>query len=101
VFLKPAMDILLGVTVQHQPEPRARLGCDISANDERQDYLRARLNRDGDGQWVATPFPVQDSSMFALFVETDCLVVRPPHAPAATAGSVVPIVLFPAAAVAF
>jgi len=41
---------------------------------------------------------VQDSSMMRLLAEADCLVVRPPHAPAVVAGTIVPIMRFPDAA---
>ena len=40
-----------------------------------------------DGRLVATPFPVQDSSMIRVLAEADALVLRAPHAPAAPAGS--------------
>jgi molybdopterin molybdotransferase len=33
--------------------------------------------------------------MMRLLSEADCLVVRPPHAPAIAAGATVPIVPFP------
>ena len=66
---------------------RGVLGRDLKANDERADYLRATLNRGADGTPVATPFPVQDSSMLVPLAAADCLVVREPHAPAAAAGS--------------
>ena len=39
------------------------LGRDLKANDERADYMRATLEWRADGTAVATPFPVQDSSM--------------------------------------
>ena len=76
----------------------ARLGVALGANDRRQDYLRARLARGTDGALEAFPFEVQDSSMMRLLAAADCLVVRPPHAPAIKAGSMVPIVTFPAEA---
>jgi molybdopterin molybdotransferase len=44
------------------------------------------------------PFEVQDSSMMRLLAEADCLVIRPPHAPAVAAGTIVPIVRFSDAA---
>jgi molybdopterin molybdotransferase len=65
----------------------ALLGCDLPENDERQDYLRATLADGPDGLAVATPAPAQDSSMLTPLAEADCLVIRPPHAPAAKAGS--------------
>jgi molybdopterin molybdotransferase len=65
----------------------ARLGADIPANDGRQDYVRATLAPGPDGLPVATPFARQDSSMLRLLMQADCLLVRPPNAPAASAGS--------------
>ena len=64
----------------------ARLGCDLPSNDERADYLRATLAPGPDGVPVATPAPVQDSSMLTKLARADCLLVREPHAPAAKAG---------------
>ena len=56
------------------------------------DYLRATLTRDGSGALIATPFAKQDSSMLSLLVKAQCLVVRPPHAPAAPQGTAVDII---------
>jgi molybdopterin molybdotransferase len=82
LFLAPLIRRLAGrEDVQHLPQT-ARLGRDLPANDERADYLRATL--DGD---VATPVPVQDSSLMAALARAGCLVIREPHAPAAAAGS--------------
>jgi molybdopterin molybdotransferase len=64
----------------------ARLGCDLPANDERQDYLRATLSPGTNGQ-IATPLPDQDSSLMAPLAKADCLLIRAPYAPAAAAGS--------------
>lgn len=69
------------------PQEAAVLGGDLPANDERADYLRAALTIDRNGQAVATPAPVQDSSMLVPLADAGCLVVREPHAPAAKAGS--------------
>lgn len=92
VFLQPALDRLLGVVADAaRPQPTALLGCDLAANDERQDYLRATLAADAGGRPVATPFPLQDSAMLSRLAQADCLVVRPPHAPAARAGESVGI----------
>ena len=70
-----------------EPEvENATLGADLPANDHRADYLRATLTRDADGGRIATPLPVQDSSLMATLARADCLVIRPPEAPAAAAG---------------
>ena len=89
LFLKPALAAMLGMA---EVEPRletAVLGADLGENDRREDYLRATLARDGDGNRVATPFPIQDSSNFSRLAQADCLVVRAPHAPPAKAGETV------------
>ena len=89
LFLRPALATMLGIA---DVEPRletAILGADLGENDRREDYLRATLARDSDGNRIATPFPLQDSSNFSRLVEADCLVVRAPHAPLAKAGELV------------
>ncbi|HUN51624.1 MAG TPA: hypothetical protein VMU42_10920, partial [Candidatus Sulfotelmatobacter sp.] len=58
----------------------------------REDYLRATLAWDAAGQAVATPFAKQDSSMLSRLAAADCLVVRPPLAPAARAGETVDMI---------
>jgi molybdopterin molybdotransferase len=93
MFLRPAIDVMLGREATAEPQPTALLGRDLPANDSREDYLRARLSYDAEGRRVATPFDRQDSSMLSLMSAADCLVVRPPRAPAIAAGSIVNIVL--------
>jgi molybdopterin molybdotransferase len=87
LFLVPLIRRLAGRAAQEPQLEPALLGCDLPANDERADYLRAALKPGPDGLAVATPFPVQDSSMLGPLAESQCLVVREPHAPAAKAGS--------------
>jgi molybdopterin molybdotransferase len=74
-------------------EVPATLGCNLEANDERQDYLRAHLNWKGTGFLVATPASRQDSAMYATFASADCLVKRPPYAEKAAAGDPVTVIL--------
>ncbi len=85
LFLSPLMRRLAGRSDILPVEEDAVLGNDLAANDHRQDYLRATL-AESNGTWVATPFPVQDSSMIRVLAEADALVVRAPHAPAAAKG---------------
>src|SRR5215468_4553707 len=87
LFLVPLIRRLTG-RADYAPrlEP-AQLGCDLPENDERADYLRATLAPGPDGLPVATPCPVQDSSMLLPLARADCLLIREPHAPAARAGS--------------
>ncbi|MGE0750898.1 MAG: gephyrin-like molybdotransferase Glp [Variibacter sp.] len=86
LFMVPLVRALAGRTDVQRETATARLGRDLPANDERQDYLRATLERTADGTPVATPLSVQDSSMMSALARADCLVIRPPRAPAAKAG---------------
>jgi molybdopterin molybdotransferase len=95
LFLKPALERLSGLPDNSDPPMTARLGVALKQNDRRQDYLRARLQRAPDGPLEVVPFEVQDSSMMRPLAASDCLVVRPPQAPALPAGSEVPIIPFP------
>jgi molybdopterin molybdotransferase len=95
IYLAPAIAAMLGVAKTFIATQSALLAIDLAANDHRQDYLRARLSFDAEGNPVATPFPRQDSSMLSCLAEADCLVIRPPHAPPAKAGSRVSILALP------
>jgi molybdopterin molybdotransferase len=63
----------------------------LKANDSRQDYIRATLEHAPDGARIASPYALQDSSMQRNLRESHCLIVRPPLAPAAAEGELVPI----------
>ncbi|MYZ47717.1 molybdopterin molybdotransferase MoeA [Propylenella binzhouense] len=91
IFLKPLIAAMLGTAFDTEPET-AVLGADMKANDRRQDYVRARVER-RDGKHVATPYSRQDSSMLATLAAANGLIVRPPFAPAIEAGSDVPVLL--------
>jgi molybdopterin molybdotransferase len=87
LFLVPLIRRLAGRQDVEPAPATALLGCDLPANDERADYLRATLAPGPDGTPVATPAALQDSSMLVPLAAADCLLVRPPHAAAAKAGS--------------
>ena len=86
LFLEPLITRLGGL-----PDPdrikTARLSKDLPENDLRQDYLRSALETDTEGQLIATPSAQQDSSLMNVFADARCLVIRPPFAPPAKAGS--------------
>jgi molybdopterin molybdotransferase len=86
LFLVPLLRRLSGRTDLTPTVTSAILGRDLPANDERADYLRARLLKANDASPIAEPFTVQDSSMMVPLAEADCLIVRAPHAPASKAG---------------
>ncbi|MGF7161448.1 molybdopterin molybdotransferase [Rhodoligotrophos appendicifer] len=90
VFLHPLMMALLGRTAGDDVET-VPLAEGLKANDERQDYIRAKLVRDAGGRLCARAMEIQDSSMQRSLANADCLIIRPPHAPTAEAGSAVEI----------
>ncbi|MDE0796849.1 MAG: molybdopterin molybdotransferase MoeA [Alphaproteobacteria bacterium] len=87
MFLAPAIRKMLGMENLLPETGTARLGSDLPENDEREDYLRASLTRDENGDLIATPYGKQDSSMFATIARADALVIRKPFIKAAMAGS--------------
>jgi molybdopterin molybdotransferase len=87
LFLVPLIRHLQGDAHAGAPQDEpAILGADLPMNDGRKDYLRARLTRDADGRPLASPASRQDSSMLRVLAESNCLIVREPHAPPAKAG---------------
>jgi len=85
LFMRPLLRALLGRSDVHNVLEDAVCGAPLRENDRRQDYLRATLSH-SDGDLVATPFSAQDSSLSRPLALADCLMVRPPFAPAAAAG---------------
>jgi molybdopterin molybdotransferase len=82
VFLAPLLRALLG-------DPRAGadasdtaiVGIDLPANKARRDYMRAALTRDDAGRTVATPYPLQDSSLLTELASSQALLLREIDAP--------------------
>jgi molybdopterin molybdotransferase len=96
LFLVPLIRKLSGRNAIRHAVETALLGRDLAANDLREDYLRARLERRADGVLIATPVDHQDSSLLGNLAAARALVIRPPHAPAAAAGSPCEILRLPA-----
>lgn len=87
LFLVPLLHALQGDTAPAYRTLPARLGCHMPANDWRMDFMRATLADDGAGGLVATPLPVQDSSLLSVLAAADGLLIRDADAPAAPAGA--------------
>ena len=86
LFLLPLVAQLSGAA-DPLPRPRtATLAEPLPANGPRADYMRAL---DQDGRVAAAA--IQDSSMLRTLARANCLIVRPPHAPAANPGDSVEI----------
>lgn len=89
LFLGPAIERLAGQSPREAATTKMRLALPIGANDRRQDYIRATVERGADGIPVARPAPVQDSSQLRTFAGAQALIIRPPLAPAADIGGIV------------
>lgn len=61
-------------------ETTALTATTLKANDQRQDYLRARITGQEDGKPTVEAFTKQDSSMMNIMAQSDCLIVRAPFA---------------------
>ncbi len=92
VFLVPMLHRLLGLREGSEGFEEALLGEALAANGPRQHYLRATSRRGPGGERVVAALPAQDSSLMADFARADCLIVRPPMAPALETGDRVTII---------
>jgi molybdopterin molybdotransferase len=90
LFLRPALLRMQGLDPLER-RLKARLAVSIKQNDQREDYMRASLSRSPDGDLIANPFESQDSSLVTVLARADCLIVRPPFAPAASKDDMVEI----------
>jgi molybdopterin molybdotransferase len=95
LFMAPLIRALSGRSDVHHATEAAVLGRDLPANDVREDYLRARLEKRADGVLIATPVNHQDSSLLGNLAAARALVIRSPFAPAASAGSPCTILRLP------
>lgn len=95
LFMVPLLRALSGRNeIAHALEP-AVLGRDLAANDQREDYLRTRLETRADGTVMATPVMKQDSSLLGNLAVAEGLLIRKPFAPAAVAGDSCAIIRLP------
>jgi len=87
VFLAPLLRALQGDPDAGADRSEAAItGSDLPANKGRRDYMRARLAIDERGRLVATPQPLQDSSLLTELAESQALLIREPGAPPASKG---------------
>ncbi len=92
IFVKPALDRMLGQSGDLVSTVPARLAVDVKENDVREDYVRATLTRGADGALTVKPHKLQDSSMLSVLADSDALLVRPAHDPARKAGDIVQVI---------
>src|SRR5689334_9281889 len=92
MFVKPALDRMLGQSGELVATQPARLAVDVKENDTREDYVRALVRRGADGSLTVEPHKIQDSSMLSVLAWSNALLVRPAHDPARKAGDVVQVI---------
>jgi len=87
VFLAPLLRALQGDPNAGADRTESALaGADLPANKGRRDFLRAALSTDSGGRLVATPQPLQDSSLLTELVRSQALLIRDAGASPAKAG---------------
>jgi len=92
LFLIPAIDTLLGLPPRRPPLSEAVIAHPIKENDQREDYLRARIIGETGGLPIVEMFQKQDSSMLSRLADADCLILRAPFASPLPAQSPVEII---------
>src|SRR5689334_14819573 len=92
MFVKPALDRMLGQSGDLVATKPAKLAVDVKENDTREDYVRALVRRGADGSLTVEPHKIQDSSMLSVLAWSNALLVRPAHDPARKAGDVVQVI---------
>jgi len=92
IFLRPAVEAMLGLPARPRPREAARLAHPIPANGPREHYARARLSTDPAGTRMVEIFENQDSSLTATLARANALALLPVGAPARAAGDPVEVI---------
>lgn len=87
LFLQPLIKASLGLADPGPALATAVLGAPLEPNGPRQDYLRACFDAEG----RIAPLGIQDSAQLTGLARAGALIIRPPRAPAAEAGTQVEI----------
>lgn len=92
IFVEPLIAALSGeVGTLAASTLQAQLTKPLERNGPRQHYMRARLEQPADGPPLVTPAEDQDSSLLSILARSNALIVRPPGAPALSAGEKVTV----------
>ncbi len=96
LFIKPALFAMLGRSDWRHTHDTDWVETTqaLSTNQMRQDYIRAIVERSSDNRRLATPLPVQDSSLLSALSKAGGLIVRAPGAEAVAVGERVPMIPF-------
>ena len=94
VFVRPAIDKMLGIYSDQKSEAKALLAEPVPENDEREDYIRAITFINKEGIKVVEAFDHQDSSMMKVLAQANCLIIRPPFDSKRSTGDEVKLIEF-------
>lgn len=88
VFLQPMLRAMMGFARAPAPRVQIPLAADVRANGPREHYMRATVT-----EGAIHDAGMQDSSLLTVLARSNALMVRPPHDPPRTAGSLVDAIL--------
>ncbi|MDG1497475.1 MAG: molybdopterin molybdenumtransferase MoeA, partial [Amylibacter sp.] len=91
VFLKPAINVMLGKGKAPLDTQNAILENDLPQNGPREHYMRAKM-RFVNGTQTVEPFGQQDSSLLTILSKANALLVRPANDKAKQKGSSVKVI---------
>lgn len=91
IFLRPALNTMLGMGKHALPRETAILAHDIKANGPREHYMRATLDT-AKSSSSCRLFDRQDSSLLSVLALSNVLMVRAPNDPAKYVGDSVEII---------
>ncbi len=91
IFLRPALNAMLGLGKQALSRETATLMQDIKNNGPRAHYMRAQLGHQN-GTPTCTLFDRQDSSLLSILAKANILMVRNPNEPAKNTGDTVDVI---------
>lgn len=93
IFVHSAINAMLGKASEVAVR-KAVLTTPVSANDEREEYMRGMLSHDpGLGQDIFAPLLSQDSGKLMDFAHANALMIRPAHAAAMPKGKLVDVII--------
>jgi molybdopterin molybdotransferase len=93
LFVRPAIQKMLGRTELERPQATARLADDVSGPEGKTQYARVVVEREGEG-WVATPTGARGSNLISTVARANGLAMIPPGTATARAGSQVRVMVF-------
>ena len=91
-IVKPCLARVAGEEAVARPPLRARLANDTKKSPGRTEYLRCSLQRDSNGDWVASIARSQGAASLKSLVDADGLVVLPHDAGPLSAGTMVDVI---------